>query len=82
MAECLDTTTGACVDVLPIDCPDGLIQWGPYRLDHRQAVHAAQELFEAGIRALDRELEHRHDARGITAPLFVEAEEPEVRRGH
>ena len=33
MAECLDTTTGALIDVLPIDCPDGLIQWGPYRLD-------------------------------------------------
>lgn len=82
MAECLDTTTGALIDVLPIDCPDGLIQWGPYRLDHRQAVQAATELWEAGIRALDRELIRQHDARGITAPLFVEAAEREVRRGH
>lgn len=75
MAECLDSTTGACVDVLPIDCPDGLILFGPYRLNHRQAVQAAGELWEAGIRALDRELIRQHDARGVTAPLFVEATE-------
>ena len=81
MADCLDSA-GALIDVLPIDCPDGLIQWGPYRLDHRQAVQAATELWEAGIRALDRELIRQHDARGVTAPLFVEAAEREVRRGH